>query len=322
MGRSNQTGPLSWLKTGQGFTKVVGLQYRCTICAGLVSLKSANDQHKSRTLAARHGLCKFSQGNHLDHETVRYDYLPGKNQGRAWKTHGVFDTTTTESIATHTLRNNSQFSRWRLIQPREATADTTDDDRKQRIEKVNDKMAGQLAVQVLKYVNCEMPGYVHRAAHLFGLMDGNQDQNHHLDDMSGGTSEFHADSLVYFIGLRGTCKLGITGVGELEISAGDVAMLSANLWHFGRNDQQQGSLIQFGYLDRVVELKLQSGAESGLTDAISELYCGSVETFNQMQQMVKSIKANYRAIPRVTTDTPAETCTAKSGRRKRKSCIG
>ena len=152
-----------------------------------------------------------------------------------------------------------------------ATSGTTDDDRKQRIEKVNDKVAGKLAVELLKYINCQMPGYRHRAAQVFGLMDGNQDQNHHLDDMFGGTNEFHADSLVYFIGLRGTRRLGITGVGELEISAGDVVVLSANLWHFGRIDQEQESLIQFGYLDRVVERKLQSGADSGPTNSISEV---------------------------------------------------
>jgi hypothetical protein len=44
----------------------------------------------------------------------------------------------------------------RLIQPREATADTTDDNRKQRIEKVNDKVAGKLAVELLKYINCHL----------------------------------------------------------------------------------------------------------------------------------------------------------------------
>ena len=185
---------------------------------------------------------------------------------------------------------------------------------------MNDKVASKLAVELLKYIKCQMPGYVHGAAQVFGLMDGNRDQNQHLDDMFGGTSEFHADTLVYFVGLRGTRKLGITGVGELEISAGDAAILSANLWHSGRKDQGQGSLIQCGYLDRVVELKLQSGADSGPTDSISEMYCGSVETITQMSRMVKSIKANYRAIPRVTTDTP--TATAKSGGRKRKTRTG
>ena len=209
-----------------------------------------------------------------------------------------------------------------MIQLRAVTSETTSDDRKQRIEKVNDKVASKLAVELLKYIKCQMPGYVHGAAQVFGLMDGNRDQNQHLDDMFGGTNEFHADSLTYFVGFRGTRRLGITSVGELEISAGGVAILSANLRHFDRSDQGQGSLIQFGYLDRVVELKLQSGADSGPTDSISEMYCGSVETITQMSRMVKSIKANYRAIPRVTTDTPAETCTAKSGRRKRKSCIG
>ena len=160
-----------------------------------------------------------------------------------------------------------------------ATSGTIGDDRKQQIEKVDHKVAGELALVVENYINRQMLGYNqdqnhqmrHRVAQVFELMAGNQDQNHRLDDMFGSTSEFHADSLVYFIGLRGTRRLGITGVGELEISAGDVVVLSANLWHFGRIDQEQESLIQFGYLDRVVERKLQSGADSGPTNSISEV---------------------------------------------------
>lgn len=66
-------------------------------------------------------------------------------------------------------------------------------------------------------------------------------------------------------------------------------------------------MVQFGYLDRVVELKLQSGDDSGPTDegrlAAPETYFGAVDAPPEIASMVRHIKANYRANKGVATAT-------------------